>query len=1002
VKMPRLTTKLLAVLTLGCAAIAAACGLHAGVPSLGRERQPATSDPSSTFEVRTADTAARDRLQALASKLPLYFVENHGQEDAEVGYYVQGRDTAVYFTATGVTFALTDANADRTALDGPRPHVRPVSLAPAPATARRWAVRLDFVDANAVAPRGEDPAPAVVSYWKGGSLPEQSGLKTYRSVVYPELWPGIDLVYTGTGGQLKYTFHVKPGADPDQIRLAYRGATDLGLTDAGQLLISTPVRSFTDDRPYAYQEGSQGRDEVSAAYALAASTDGALGYGFRLGAYDPSRLLVLDPSVLVYAGFIGGSSNEFIGGIAVDAAGNAYVVGTTSSPVPSFPAKVGPDLVLGGGVDAFVAKVKADGSDLVYLGYIGGAQDDLGTAIAVDKAGNAYVTGVTESDQSTFPVKVGPSVIHGGQGDAFVCKVKADGTGLVYCGYIGGAGFDAGAGIAVDAAGNAHVAGSATSDETTFPVKIGPTLTHSGGFDTIDAFVAKIKADGTGLVYLGYIGGAGDDFANAITVDGKGNAYVAGQTNSDQTTFPVTVGPDLNYNLGPSDAFVAKVKPDGTGLVYLGYIGGAGDDGAFGIAVDAAGNAYVAGTTTSDQATFPVKAGPDLTHNGGRDAFVAKVKADGTALVYAGYIGGAGDDGANGIAVDAAGNAYVTGATDSDANTFVEVETLGLNGSADAFAAKVRPDGTGLVWAERLGGSRVDFGIGIAVDAAGNIYIGGQTQTTDGTFPVKVGPDLVHAGGVDGFVAKLSGHPDLAATFLNHDAGPKAPGGSLFVVDFVQNLGLGTAKASTTRYYLSTDTVKSTNDILLTGTHAVPSLDAGGFNNGSVKVTIPIGTPPGFYHVLTCADDTKVVAENDESNNCFAPSFTVQVALPDLAVISLAGQPQSSKAGNKFTMFDGTHNGGAVSASASTTRFYLSKDSSKGPGDVLIGSHTVPALGPSGQASNLFGGSAVVTIPASTTAGTYLVLACADDTNVVKETNETNNCLASTTMQVTK
>ena len=285
---------------------------------------------------------------------------------------------------------------------------------------------------------------------------------------------------------------------------------------------------------------------------------------------------------------------------------------------------------------------------------------------------------------------VGPDLTHNGDYDAFVTKVKADGTGLEYCGYIGGSGFDRGNGIAVDSAGNAYVSGYTTSTEESFPVTIGPDLTYNGG--TYDAFVAKVKTDGTGLVYAGYIGGSGTDEGFSIAADSTGNVYVTGRTASTQATFPVTVGPDLTYN-GNTDAFVAKVKADGTGLVYAGYIGGSSSDEGYRIAVDAAGNAYVTGYTYSTQATFPVTVGPDLTYNGGGDAFVAKVKVDGTGLDYCGYIGGSSDD----------------------------------------------------------------YGLGIAVDSAGNTYVTGLTASTQAAFPVTVGPDLTYNGGTyDAFVAKVS------------------------------------------------------------------------------------------------------------------------------------------------------------------------------------------------------------------------------------------------------
>jgi len=288
---------------------------------------------------------------------------------------------------------------------------------------------------------------------------------------------------------------------------------------------------------------------------------------------------------------------------------------------------VGPDLTYNnGGQDAFVAKVNATGTALDYAGYIGGNSTDLGLGIAVDTAGYAYVTGVTQSTQVTFPVAVGPDLIHNGVHDAFVAKVEADGTALVYAGYIGGADVDAGFGIAVDSTGYAYVAGSTLSTEATFPDTVGPDLTYNGGGD---AFVAKVRADGTGLVYAGYIGGADEEVSGdkvGIAVDSAGYAYIGGETSSSEATFPVTEGPDSTFNGGNGDAFVAKVKADGAGLVFAGYIGGDNFDRGWGIAVDSVGSAYVTGATGSSEATFPATVGPDLTFNGGNgDVFVAKI-----------------------------------------------------------------------------------------------------------------------------------------------------------------------------------------------------------------------------------------------------------------------------------------------------------------------------------------------------------------------------------------
>jgi hypothetical protein len=692
---------------------------------------------------------------AAFNQLPLLFIENRDQLDPQVTYYLQGSTTAVYFTSTGVTFALSSEQA-----------VTPDDLmkTPLPPSRERWVVKLDFRGANpAVKPQAESPQEARISYFTGPPTQWRMGLKTYGQLRYPDLWPGIDLIYTGTANRLKYHFEVKPGADPQQIRLAYRGASSVMRADAGQLEIATPVQHFQDERPVAYQEIDGRRLEVTADYALEPAAGDSQPYGFRLGPYDPTWPLVLNPAVTVYVGYIGGSINDSGYAIAVDAAGNAYVTGHTWPAAASFPVKGGPDLTHNGFIDAFVAKVRADGTGLIYAGYIGGSEIDYGSAIAVDGMGNAYVAGSTESTAASFPVKGGPDLSHnGGERDAFVAKVTADGTDLVYAGYIGGKGAESGSGIAVDGAGNAYVTGSTQSTEASFPVKVGPDLSYNGG--EYDAFVAKVTADGTDLVYAGYIGGNSFDYGVDIAVDAAGNAYVTGSTQSTEASFPVKVGPDLSYNGGEHDAFVAKITTDGTGLVYAGYIGGSGDDRSYGgMAVDGAGNAYLTGWTSSTEASFPVKVGPDLTYNGGEhDAFVAKVTVAGTDLAYAGYIGGSNVDYGRGIAVDRLGNAYVMGDTDSTEASFpVKVgPDLSYNGGdRDAFVAKVRADGTDLTYAGYIGGNDYDGGSGIAVDGVGNAYVTGYTRSTEASFLVRGGPDLTYNGVSDVFVAKISAYP---------------------------------------------------------------------------------------------------------------------------------------------------------------------------------------------------------------------------------------------------
>jgi len=568
----------------------------------------------------------------------------------------------------------------------------------------------------------------------------------------------------------------------------------------GRLEVRTPAGGFADDRPVGYQGVNGDRVDVALRYLLeerSAIKPGPSGeeavtksyvYGFEVGDYDRTKPLVLDPAVLVYCGYIGGSGYDCGQGIAVDGSGNAFVTGYTSSTEATFPVIGGPDLTYKGGTwDAFVAKVNASGTALVYCGYIGGSGDDYGYGIAVDGSGNAYVTGQTDSAQATFPVVVGPGLTHNGITDAFAAKVNASGTALSYCGYIGGNSDDYGYGIAVDGSGNAYVTGRTESTQATFPVTGGPDLTYGGGL--YDAFVAKVKANPNDPVvknnfdYCGYIGGLGGDEGYGISVDGSGNAYVTGATVSFEATFPVIGGPDLTHN-GAVDAFVAKVNASGTALSYCGYIGGSGDDYGHDVAVDSTGNAYVTGQAHSTQATFPEIGGPDLTYNGGGyDAFVAKVNSSGAALVYCGYIGGSDYDDGRGIAVDSSGNAYVTGRTGSTEATFPVVVGPDLTYGGDlydAFVAKVNSTGTTLLYCGYIGGAGIEGGRSIAVDDSGNAYVTGHTSSTQATFPVAVGPDLTHNVSADAFVAKISSIPkdDFLGTwdgqgvyYLNSDTG---------------------------------------------------------------------------------------------------------------------------------------------------------------------------------------------------------------------------------------
>jgi len=410
---------------------------------------------------------------------------------------------------------------------------------------------------------------------------------------------------------------------------------------------------------------------------------------------------------------------------------------------------------------------------LSYSTYLGGSGGDEGWGIAVDTLGNAYVTGSTSS--TNFPTNLGSfqTAFGGGYADAFVTKLNATGSALVYSTYLGGSGSEGGGfGIAVDSLGNAYVTGGTAS--TDFPVTPGAFQTALAGGS--DAFVTKLDATGSALLYSTYLGGSGGEGGMfRIAVDSLGNAYVAGHTAS--TDFPVTVGAFQTAFVGNVAAFVTKLNATGSALFYSTYLGGStiqigGGDFKEGIAiaVDSLGNAYVAGGTTSN--TFPTTPGAFQTTFGGglADAFATKLNPTGSALLYSTYLGGSGYEQAFGIAVDTLGNAYVTGETGSiDFPTTVGAFQTAFGGNSDAFVTKLNATGSALLYSTYLGGgSGYEQAFGIAVDTLGNAYVSGSTTSTN--FPTTLGAFQTTFGGglIDAFATKLNatGSALLYSTYL--------------------------------------------------------------------------------------------------------------------------------------------------------------------------------------------------------------------------------------------
>ncbi len=670
---------------------------------------------------RPPDAAAQPRRSASYGKLPLSFELNQGQSDARVKFLARGQGYNLFLTADEAVLSLRATTVVRVRLAGANRHAEITGLDPLPGTSNYFI--------------GNDP-----ERW-------QRDVPHYARVKYAGVYPGIDLVYYGKERQLEYDLVVAPGADPARITLAVDGVRKLSLDPDGNLMLETSQGDLVQHKPLIYQDIAGTRRPVAGRYVLRASHR----VGFQVAGYDTTEPLVIDP-VLTYSTYLGGNGVDIGNAIALDGARNAYVTGVTDST--NFPTANAFQSTRSGSVDVFVTKLNAAGSALVYSTYLGGGLAETGFAIAVDNAGNAYVTGETDSTTAAgpFPTVGAIQSAYGGGGDVFITKINAAGNALLYSTYLGNTGTDRSTGIAVDGSGNAYITGQTNG---TFPTANAFQSLNGG---SIDAFVTKINAAGSALVYSTYLGGTGSENSvegGAIAVDGEGNAYVGGSTGSPNFPGASTSAIQPLYGGDINDGFVVKFNAAGSALLYSTYLGGSGREGVHGIAIDTSGNAYVAGTT--DSPNFPTAVPLQALKNGsGTDAFVSKLNATGSALVYSTYLGGSGaGDASYAIAVDSGRSAYVSGFTNS--NNFPTVNPVQpVNvGLADAFVSKLNATGSALLYSSYLGGGTGhENGYGLAVDGSGNAYVTGKTNSTN--FPTASPFQSTFGGsGDDAFVTKI-------------------------------------------------------------------------------------------------------------------------------------------------------------------------------------------------------------------------------------------------------
>lgn len=720
-------------------------------PPVSDRHQDGTAMSRLPIQTNPAKVREQDRLRIEAGygNLPLSFEQNLGQTDPKVKFLSRTGNRTLWLTADEAVLAI----------GRPRRAASPDARQSAGAIGRTVpaVLRMKFAGANHnTGVSGEDRQSGVVNYFVGKPDQWRTNIHTYARIRYRSLYPGVDLIFHGDKQELEYDLVISRGADPGQIKLAIAGADEIRIDAEGNLVLKTSQGEVIQQKPKIYQRKGTTLKAVAGEYVLSNQNE----VGFRLGSYDRRAAVVIDP-VLRYSTLLGGSNIDQARGIGVDSLNRAVAGGETCSL--NFPRTVGPTTFEGCSV--FITKFDFTGSRLIFSTFIGASAFevfDVG-GMALDANGNTYATGMVEF--RGFPTTPGAfQTTHPGGFSGYVVKLNADGTHLVYSTFLGGHNgpVDSGNGIAADAEGNAYIIGNATStDFPTTPGAFKPICEAPSGLCN-DAFIAKLSADGSHLIYSTFLGpstGAG------ITLDKLNNAFVTGFTSS--ADFPTTAGSAQSVFPGGTAAFVSELSSSGSHLIYSTFLGGGVDDQGRAVAVDSAGNAFVTGIT--DSVNFPVKNAfqPRCAISSTArclNAFVSKLSPTGQ-LLYSTFLGGplgpsllAGEG--TGIAVTPDGKAYVVGKTSS--LSFPTTQTAFqrvLQGTLSAFVTKF-DSGGGLIYSSYLGGSIAQFegfsahGPTVALDRDTNAYVAGTTLSpfpvTPGAFQQKFG-----GGESDVLVAKV-------------------------------------------------------------------------------------------------------------------------------------------------------------------------------------------------------------------------------------------------------
>lgn len=768
-----------------------ACQLEVPVrPSFTAISQPAPNTNHAMLGLQQAglalsenDEAKRAQASKVYSRMPIGFEVNCGQTDSRVKFLSRGAGYTLFLTSTEAVMMLKSEEAGitgqeangRSQKSGVRSQNelalaiehRSISADHQPPSTASLRMKLTGSNSEPVI-EGIDPLPGRSNYITGNDSGKwQRNVAQFAGVKYANIYPGVDLIYHGDQGEMEYDFVLSPGADPKTVNLSFEGAQRMRIASDGDLVLKTEQGEIRQRRPVAYQEVDGERKPVDCRFTISAHSE----VGFELGEYDATRHLIIDP-VLTYATYLGESDPEAVFSSSsrfdfkIDSSGNVYVVGLTESA--DFPTTKGAfQRAHGGNIDVVVTKLDATGV-AVYSSYLGGGGgEDLLTkfavsslAFAIDESGNIYLTGGTDSPD--FPTTQGAfQSTFGGKSDAFITKLDAAGQ-AVYSTYVGGSDDDKlvdSLQFTTDSSGNAFLIGETSSQD--FPTTEGAFQRAYGGGG--DLFVTKLDAGGR-VLYSTYVGGSKPE-GGTLKIAASGNAYVFGSTESPD--FPTTQGAFQRALGSEKDLFVMEM--DGSGaVVYSTCLGSRSDIGSF--ELDASENVYVVGETKSSN--FRTEAAFQKEFGGVSDLFVTKLDASGAAI-YSTYLGGEGAEVFKNVflQVDASGNVCVAGMTaSSHFPTEGAFQPKFGGGDDDVFVTRLDAAGAA-IYSTYLGGNDLESLGGFEVDASGNVYATGTTDSRD--FPTTQGAFQRTFGGIrDEFVTKLdTSGAAVYSTYLGGSAG---------------------------------------------------------------------------------------------------------------------------------------------------------------------------------------------------------------------------------------